>query len=196
MHKVFPLLMLIVILTACNNDNDASNENNTEPQASATPTLVRQQPGPIQNDTEQDEPEIEYDPGPYFTPRRESPTDPATFVPEELIGDFTRIQLRGTCLRASGQQSQYINSENQVVHLTCRFMLKSEDARNAIQEIVANNGITGDPILMKLQGDESFLLGPSGNGFTYAWTHDQWFFVARSPLGRPPLDSFMEALPF
>ena len=198
MHKVFPFLMIIVILAACNgNNNDASNESNAQAQTGATPTLVRQQPAVnTQQDQEEDQAETEYDPGPYFTPRRASPADPVTFMPEEQIGDFMRIQLRGTCLRASGQQSQYINSENQVVHLNCRFMLRSEDARNAVQQIVTGNGLTGEPILMELQGEESFVLGPSGDGFTYAWTHGQWFFVARSPVGRPPLDSFMEALPF
>jgi hypothetical protein len=187
--RAFPFLLIIVIglLAACNNGSD--------PSAEEAPTMVRQQPGVVQNDAQQDE-EPEYDPGPYFTPRRESPSDPATFAPAEQIGDFRRIQLRGTCLRAMGQQSQYINSENQVVHLSCRFMLKSEDAQNAIQQIVTNNGLTGEPILMKIQGDESFLLGPSGEGFTYAWNHGQWLFVARSPSGRSPLDSFMEALPF
>ena len=196
MHKASPLLIVIVIglLAACNN-NDNNDANNASPIAEETPTLVRQQPAPIQQqDTQEPDEEPDYDPGPYFTPRRQSPGDPATFVPAEQIGDFTQIQLRGNCLR--GQQSQYINSDNQVVHLTCRFMLRSEDAQNAIREIVTTNGLTGDPILMKIQGDESFLLGPSGNGFTYAWNHGQWFFIARSPVGRPALDSFMEALPF
>lgn len=197
MHKVLPFLMVIVIglLAACNN-GDSSNANDPTPATESTATLVRQQPGVSQNADEEQNEEPEYDPGPYFTPRRESPTDPANFVPPEQVGDFTQIQLRGSCLRASGQQSQYINSENQVVHLSCQFMLRSQDAQNAIQELITVSGLTGDPILTKIQGDESFVLGPSGNGFTYAWNHGQWFFVARSAEGRAALDSFMEDLPF
>jgi len=202
-HKVFPFLMVIVIglLAACNNGtaSNADNANTAENTENAdnseqVPTLGR--PQSSGNPDQEQDAEPEYDPGPYFTPRRESPIDPATFVPPEQIGDFTQLQLRGNCLGAQGQQSQYINSENQVVHFSCRFMLRSQDAQDAIRQFTATNGLTGDPILTKIQGDESFVLGPSGNGFTYAWNHGQWLFVARSAEGRPPLDSFMEDLPF
>jgi hypothetical protein len=137
-----------------------------------------------------------YDPGPYFTPRRQSPPDPSTFVPDVQIGDFTRASLQGNCQRSSGQSSRYGSSGGAIIYLSCQFMNSSSAAYNLVAGIPNDQILSGEPIVMKLQGDESFILGASGEGFLYIWTHGPWLFTARSPNGREPLDAFMQAFPY
>lgn len=137
-----------------------------------------------------------YDPGPYFTPRRPSPSDPITFMAPNLVGEFTRYQLQGNCQNPDGQRSAYADAEYQTVQLTCYFMPTLEAAQTHLKTLSASDSLSEAPLLFRLQGEESFLLGASGDGFIYAWTHGLWVLVARSPQGREPLDNFMASFPY
>jgi hypothetical protein len=203
-------LFLILLMVACGSGDDSgsSNDSNLSNRPSATPlapqdrvataaALSQQTPAiPVEPPTSTPLPTPNYDPGPYFTPRRASPADPATFVPDEQVGDFTRIEVSGNCLRSSGQSSRYLNADGEVIYLTCQFMDNPLQAYNAIASISQANVLTGDPIMQKLQDNESFVLGAAGAGFLYGWTHRNWLFLARSPQGREPLDAFMQAFPY
>jgi hypothetical protein len=203
-------LFLILLLGACGGGDAAkpSTDDNPANQPSATPlsnqdriataaVLSQQTPTiPVEPPTVTPPPTPNYDPGPYFTPRRQSPLDPATFVPDEQVGDFTRVEVSGNCLRTSGQSSRYMNTDGEVIYLTCQFMDNPLQAYNVIASITQANVLMGDPIMHKLQDNESFVLGATGEGFLYGWTHRNWLFLARSPLGREALDDFMQAFPY
>lgn len=169
----------------------------TEEQRVATVTALYPTPTPtLAISPPPTEAAPKYDPGPYFTPLRSRPEDPITFVPAETVGEFTRYQVNGTCLSLQGQTSYYTNAENATIQFSCQFKANPQQAQTAIRDLSTSNAITGEVLLMKLQGEESFLLAPSGDGFLYAWTHGHWLFIARSPIGRAPLDNFMQALPY
>lgn len=139
---------------------------------------------------------IQYDPGPYGTPNRPRPEGPETFLPEEQIGDFTRFQVRGSCLNPDGQISTYQQATTGTLQLTCRYLRTADRATAALTEISRSNLLTETPLFLKFQGESSFLLAHSGTGFVYAWTHGNWLFVARSTVGRTALDQFMQAFPY
>lgn len=135
------------------------------------------------------------DPGPYFTPQRTSPdVSPLEFAPPEEVGDFMRVQLRGSCNLGNGQASEYLDTNNQMVYLTCQYAKDGEAAKNYISRLP--EVFKAEPIQLKLQGEKSFVLLPSGNGFVYGWTQGAWYFTARSLNGRETLDSFMQNFPY
>jgi len=174
------ILFLLLFLAAC-----GGKAQQTDPT-----------PAPAQQPTSFSATPSTYDPGPYFTPRRPAPEDPATFQPAAAYGDFAQKDSSGNCLQQRGLNSQYQNEAGETIYFACRFMTRQLEAQQAVASVVEANTLSGDPLAYEIQGDESFVLGASGNGFVYAWTHGQWFFLVRSNQGRPPLDAFMQSLPF
>jgi hypothetical protein len=112
-----------------------------------------------------------------------------------VVGNFSRYQLRGNCQTPEGQHSAYSDPAYQTIQLTCLVMPSLEAAQGYLQDLSTSASLSEPPLLFRLQGEASFLLGASGQGFIYAWTHGLWVFVARSPQGRDPLDEFMASFP-
>lgn len=174
--------LIAILLTACGKTS-----------VSPTPASPDASPSPILTTTP-DSPS--YDPGPYFTPQRSAPEDPATFQPAETLASFQRTQLTGSCSQARGLSSEYINQAGDRIRFVCSYHDSPEAARAAIQKLIDNKILTDEPIFLKFQEGENFLLGISGESVLYAWTHDRWFFLAHSFGGRLSLDAFMQALSY
>ena len=186
---LYLVLLLVAVLAACGGDDDsdtAANNDRAAPDAAVNTSGNAPAPNV----------EVTYDPGPYFTPRRVAPENPQSFVPDEQIGAFRRTTLTGSCTDRNGMTGQYVDEASNIVYLQCQYLTRQNSAADAIEALVRNNVLTGQPIVIKLQGAESFLLGTSGQAYVFAWTHEHWFFLVRSLYGRAALDAFMEAFPY
>ncbi len=168
--------LLLVILVACTDDPD--------------PIPGAENPPPVENRA-RPTPVVDYDPGPYFTPNREAPTNPAAFVPAESLGAFTRTHLSGRCPHTNGLQSLYQNPNNNIVILYCYYMPTPLDTLNRLRGLLESGALQGEPIFFEIQGDASFTMGEAAPGVLYAWTHARWLFIAHSLSGRAALDDFM-----
>gem|GEM_PF-3768984 len=202
---------MLLLLAACNGNGDTPSANDGREDAAPTPTLtnaerieISQTLAALQSSTDIPAPTltsdvtgVPIDPGPYFTPQRPSPSGaPIDFMPPEDVAGFQQYWLRGVCQSDVGQTTSYQNEAFEVVQLQCLYRNSARLAQNEIQILAESGAITGDPLLYKLQGGTSFILGATGDGFLYGWTHDNWVFIVRSPLGRAPLDTFMQAFPY
>jgi hypothetical protein len=172
------LLLLIGILSACGGQ-----------PPTVAPSLPPNTPAPTLTPT------AFLDPGPYFTPLRQPPRDPATFIPPDQVGDFTLIQVNGFCHQSSGQSSTYTSPRSETLSLQCFYLANADYARAKLQTLMVGGTLSSDPLFYTDQGAESFLLGQVGAGFLYAWTHGRWYFMARSLQGRTALDTFMTQFP-
>ncbi|MFP4323479.1 MAG: hypothetical protein ACLFTK_13590 [Anaerolineales bacterium] len=136
-----------------------------------------------------------YDPGPYFTPSRQAPSNPAAFVPPAEVGPFTQTYISGRCPQRDGLQSLYQNPDNRIVILYCYHTLTPAEALSRLRGLRDSGAIAGEPIFFEIQDGKSFALGDATPGTLYAWTHERWVFIAHSLGGRAALDAFMEAFP-
>jgi len=180
---------LMVILSACDSGEPESSDTDQSTADNPQGQNIDDSSGNVTSG-------ITYDPGPYFTPQRERPQNPAGFNPPAELGNFTRVISRGSCISAQGQTSHYATEDFQTVVLTCRYFSSASQARLEIERLGNSRMFASPPIFMELQGEKSFVLGETGEGFIYAWTHSNWLFIAHSLTGREPLDAFMAEFPY
>jgi hypothetical protein len=201
-NKVLSLIIAGLLLTSCGGDEKSSSKSGTEPPNTArTPVMpastsfaIQQTPTGVDAAAEPTAAPI-LDPGPYFTPQRNAPTGrPENFSPPIVVDKFILMRARGNCAQASGQINEYTHENQEIIYLTCQYTGSATSATNYISQLPAV--FNAEPIQLKIQGNQSFGLMPAGKGFVYAWTHDAWYFTARSLNGRELLDEFMQNFPY
>ncbi|HLA43104.1 MAG TPA: hypothetical protein VJZ27_06695 [Aggregatilineales bacterium] len=189
-QTLYLVLLFTALLAGCGGDDDAVDSSDSDTESDTENSAQ------VTDGNEAENIAVTYDPGPYFTPRRSAPENPQTFIPDEQVDAFRRTTLSGSCTDQGGLTAQYVDETNSIVYLQCRYLNRGNSAEDAIQELISGNTLTGQPIVLKLQGAESFLLGTSGQAYVFAWTHENWFFLVRSLYGRESLDAFMGAFSY
>jgi hypothetical protein len=187
-HYPIHLLLLIALtfsLAACGDDED-KNTSLSNSAVTVAPTVRPTVTRPI------------VDPGPYFSPGRPLPTeDPATYQGPEQVGDFQRTNVSGQANLNTGVTAIYSGPEDGRIVLNIYYMVDNQTAYSLVEQMGTATRLDGPPEYLVLDENTSYTLYQMRDGRTvYAWTHDQWAFIATSSTGRPSLDAFMREFPY
>ncbi len=185
------LVMVALILSGCGDNQDDnktenSSGNNSTGEASSIPTS---RPQPTRTAV---------DPGPYFSPGKPFPNeDPTSFTGPEQVGNFQRSSVSGQANTAAGVTGIYTNADNATIILNIYYAADKPSAMAFVEQMGTSARLTRPPEFLLLDENTSYTLYGLGDGrVIYAWTREQWIFVATSPQGRPSLDAFMREFPY
>lgn len=189
---VLVILMVLasLILSACGGDDDKKTENearNTSEGAASPIPPTRPQPT-----------RTAVDPGPYFSPGKPFPSeDPNTYTGPDKVGKFERTSVSGQANTAAGVTGIYTDSNNAAMVLNIYYVTDKQSAMAFVEEMGTNARLSTPPEFLLLDENNSYTLYELGDGrVIYAWTREQWIFVATSAQGRPSLDAFMREFPY
>ncbi|CAG0951178.1 hypothetical protein ARNL5_00116 [Anaerolineae bacterium] len=191
-----PLLWLVLlvvasfILSACGDDkNDNKTDDSSGNATSAIPATPTFWPQPTRTAV---------DPGPYFSPGKPFPAeDPNTYSGPEQVGKFQRTSASGQANTAAGVTGVYTDSDNATIILNIYYAVDKPSAVAFVEQMGTSARLTTPPEFLLLDENTSYTLYELSDGrVVYAWTREQWIFVATSTQGRPSLDAFMREFPY
>ncbi len=182
------VLLAALILSACGDDTDPEKTENSSSNTSAS-SVPTPRPQPTRTAV---------DPGPYFSPGKPFPNeDPNIYSGPEQVGKFQRSSVSGQANTAAGVTGIYTDADNAAIILNIYYATDKPSAMAFVEQMGTSARLTTPPEFLLLDENTSYTLyGLSDGRVIYAWTREQWIFVATSAQGRPSLDAFMREFPY